>query len=280
MGHQHEAADRERRLLLLWDHVRPAVQANMCVCVCVCVTGKMWIGETSQEGEGADSALSVIVPVQSVAHHHWHSPCVPQCLGVHECSPVPACVCACPVVEAAAQVAPDARPKWSVLGREVCKSAFLSLLGVSKKIVNRLAVAAKSGRHTPPDDARRNNGKKQSRWLDVDAFLFYMWEYVAEPLAESGVVDPGPESAVTVEDDAESSDGDDSDGECESEPSVLQSVVGRLAIATDEHSGSVKWLGHCTRAELYDQYCAWHLVHKMGSQPAGRTTFRKVLAVV
>jgi hypothetical protein len=44
------------------------------------------------------------------------------------------------------------------------------------------------GRTTPYLDGRRSNqGRPKSSWYDVDAFFTYLYENVAEPLAETDI---------------------------------------------------------------------------------------------
>lgn len=171
-------------------------------------------------------------------------------------------------MKASSGAEPSGRCQWQLFGHIVCHRAFCSLLGVSKKRVDRLSAAAKAGRLTVPDDGRKHNRSECGPCLPVDAFFFYMYEYVAEPLAEGGDDSGGEADGADADSDAQSS----SDGE---ELSVVDSVVSRLVVGCGNKS-PVKWMGHCTRAELYDQYHTWHVVNNKAGNPASMSTFRRV----
>ena len=174
------------------------------------------------------------------------------------------------------------RVKWEIFGRPLCSRAFRMLLGVSRNLVDRLVCGVRAGRTTPPEDQRRFNRRQGSSWLHVDAFLHYMWEFVAEPLADAGRprrgVDSDTEAGKSesdVEVDTEPSDAGETDGSDVEEPAVLDSVVSRICSSISEPDGPTKWLGPQSRAELYDCYVGWHRAHLAGL-PASQATFRRV----
>jgi len=84
------------------------------------------------------------------------------------------------------QVSSCSGGKWTLFGRVVCKDSTWSLLGISRKRGQKLLEAAKRGMMAPPMDQRRMNARPHSAWLICDAFFHHLWEFVAEPLAETG----------------------------------------------------------------------------------------------
>ena len=139
--------------------------------------------------------------------------------------------------------------------------------------------ALHAGRLTPPEDGRKANGNKDlAPSKSVDNFFFYMYEFVAEPLAETG--DSEDKDHDYIELCEEGMDEEDKVGatstKCVSESDLgLEGVVARLA-HTARRDLPVKWLGHIEREELYEHYQYWHLGHAEG-KPASRSTFRTVM---
>lgn len=83
-------------------------------------------------------------------------------------------------------------PGWKFLGQKLCFTAFLIVSGMSKRKCNKFMAAIKSGQVVPPEDGRsertfRDTPKRQH----AEAFFQYLYDHLAEPLAEG---EPDPEA--------------------------------------------------------------------------------------
>ena len=152
---------------------------------------------------------------------------------------------------------------WFLLGRPVCREGFASLLGVSSQRVSRLFASVKSGMDVPPMDGRRHNtGRPPEARYCVDAFLHYLWEFVAEPLAET---DDPPEEA-------EEPEYEEAVPSCGAVEGSLD-IVDRTSLVAA--SLSERWLGFCKRVEIFEQYKYWHSTN-YSTPPVSQSTFNTV----
>lgn len=67
----------------------------------------------------------------------------------------------------------------------MCKVAFSGFLNIGHTQFSKLHMAAEAGRSVPFEDGRATNSRPRSAQHDVDSFFMYLYEYVAEPLAET-----------------------------------------------------------------------------------------------
>ena len=70
---------------------------------------------------------------------------------------------------------------YKLLGQDLCQQGFTMLTGMSKSFINRLVTAVQGGAFEAPMDGRscRASGER-----NVDAFFAFLYEFVAELLAE------------------------------------------------------------------------------------------------
>ncbi len=96
--------------------------------------------------------------------------------------------------------------QWQVAGRRVCARGWRALLGVGSKRVTKLQRAVVEGK--PLLDGRRyNKGRPCQQSLHCHAFLEWLYQCVAEPLADTpfgatDVVEPGDEAQLQDEEPA------------------------------------------------------------------------------
>ena len=77
---------------------------------------------------------------------------------------------------------------WQLLGRNVCREAFMEAIGISKKKLVRLEQALNAGRLEAFEDHRkysRSNGRHLQNHLQCDSFLSYAYSQIAETLADA-----------------------------------------------------------------------------------------------
>ena len=153
------------------------------------------------------------------------------------------------------QVSSCSGGKWTLFGRVVCKDSTWSLLGISRKRGQKLLEAAKRGMMAPPMDQRRMNARPHSAWLICDAFFHHLWEFVAEPLAE------------TEEEINEEAFTDTSGKDLDFKPLTrahVEDVAARAGIVGPRKL-PIKWIQHCKFVELWEQFEWWHQA-KYGNQ--------------
>ena len=116
-------------------------------------------------------------------------------------------------------------------------------------------------------DGRSHNHTQQTpSVLNVDAFFHYVYEFIAEPLAE---VEGIQEEPIPMDHD------EDSNVDSSEEYELGQDLMQVRMEATGETQLPVRFIGHCKLAELYDQYSHWHAVNGTGTCTS-LSTFRKV----
>ena len=81
---------------------------------------------------------------------------------------------------------PDSlRTTWTLFGHDVQMEDSAAHIGIPFKRVRYLNKAVQEGRNAPYQDARAFNGRsKGTSYSSVDTFGWYMYEYIAEDLAE------------------------------------------------------------------------------------------------
>ena len=76
---------------------------------------------------------------------------------------------------------------WTPCGTQVCRTAFLYALNISKNRLQRIEKAIKRGHLAPFEDLRRYNGsnlKNQTKAWSADAFFTFLYQFLAEPMAD------------------------------------------------------------------------------------------------
>ena len=69
----------------------------------------------------------------------------------------------------------------------MCASAWQALTGVSRNVLRRLLTHAKGGHTEPPRDGRMcRDVRAQPAGDHVRGFFTYLYEHLAQPLAEGG----------------------------------------------------------------------------------------------
>ena len=82
---------------------------------------------------------------------------------------------------------------YKFLGQGVCASAFYILAGSSKTMVSKLVDSLLAGAEVPADDGRSHRKERQKPCFEiVNAFFHWVYQHMAEPLAE-GLADDVPE---------------------------------------------------------------------------------------
>ena len=80
------------------------------------------------------------------------------------------------------------KQSWQLLGRNVCREAYMEAIGVSNRKLARLERALNAGRLEAFEDQRkynRSNGRHVQNQLQCDSFLSYAYSQIAEPLADA-----------------------------------------------------------------------------------------------
>lgn len=138
-------------------------------------------------------------------------------------------------------------------GNVVCESGLYTLLSCSRKRGDRLLAAIRRGALMPPPDLRAQNSRQETDAArDCDAYCFFLYEFVAEPLAETDDIDDSEEDDGITEEAA--------------------TLMGRLSC--DPQHMQTKWIGYTKVIELYEQYKHWHAQND-SSAPASEATFRR-----
>ena len=82
----------------------------------------------------------------------------------------------------------NANKTWRLFGKEICRTAFLEITGVSKKLLGKIESAIANGNLQPWEDQRKYNGSNitsMDKQMDIDAFFCFLYQYLAEPLADA-----------------------------------------------------------------------------------------------
>ncbi len=152
---------------------------------------------------------------------------------------------------------------WRLFGRDICREAFLKITGASKNRLDRTLQGILKGHLQPFADLREyngNNDRQREKAWNVDAFFTFLYQFMAEPLAE--------EETVAFE--------LTSQGAANMVAEWVQATAGNpLAVATAGMEGGVdrRLLPHMSKEELYDLYC----LHKGNqSERTSKTCFLKV----
>ena len=142
------------------------------------------------------------------------------------------------------------------------------LLGIGKQRIRRLKKAIDAGLTSVPLDGRSAGNGAAARWefgrdawLAVDGYLMHIYEYMAEPLAETD----------------QDSESDNSEGEDTKDSMDLggdESIAPHACVGLGKRLPR-KWIGHCRLSQMFDEYTFWHSVHKEG-EPASQSTFTRV----
>ena len=154
---------------------------------------------------------------------------------------------------------------YNLFGHPVCKAAFLHLLGIGRGRHTRLKLAVDNGMVAPPMDGRvAGNGaakrwEHRDAWLAVDGYFMFVYENLAEPLAETEEA----EEDEAVEVGAEPLD----------HGGLPDFIVDRTA--SGAHVLDTKWIQHCAMTDLHEQYQFWHKGARE-DVPASLTTFMAV----
>ena len=138
---------------------------------------------------------------------------------------------------------------YTMLGKPVCVTALLSMLGIGNGRFQRINTALALGRLQPWDDLREYNGGNTAgvnAYLDADAFFCFAYQFLAEPLGD-GEDYPAEICMKTMGNYlysiAQVRDGDP----------VAHATVG-LQVANDMlYMATMSW------PELYEYYLAWNI---------------------
>ena len=84
------------------------------------------------------------------------------------------------------------RIKWQLLGKEVCFEAWIGLIKVSRNRMTRVLTYAKEDMRSTTD-GRQANGKAASASLKVEGFFGFIYQNLAEPMAN-----PDPDKVAEV----------------------------------------------------------------------------------
>lgn len=98
----------------------------------------------------------------------------------------------------AAQIDPRRKKSSFLFGENLCPTAFRHFTKCSRHKYYKLSEALAAGRSTPFLDDRTNNGPTPSIQKDVDNFCHYLYEFLAEPLAETDDITDFEEGLGTV----------------------------------------------------------------------------------
>ena len=146
---------------------------------------------------------------------------------------------------------------WKLAGHDVCFRAWYSLLSVGSGRVRQVLHALESGSTRPYTDQRKHNsGREPEVQRNVDAFLEFAYQHMAEPLADA-TIEIADQKDDKLPDDVE----DTSEG-------MMQDLV--VACVKDKPT---KYLAPGSVTDLYDSYCQF----ERGGAAASEATFRRTL---
>lgn len=147
------------------------------------------------------------------------------------------------------------------------------LTGLSKNFINRLVTAVQNGAFEAPMDGRSCRALRDKPGeRSVDAFFTFLYEFVAEPLAEGQLAGLGGSAEESDDhDDLAMKYNDDDSSERPVMDDFQQWVVGCQAVGAAQGPGpEQRWLNHCKLSDLYTQY------KYSEGEPAGQALFYKV----
>ena len=137
------------------------------------------------------------------------------------------------------------------------------LLGIGKQRIRRLKKAIDAGLTSVPLDGRSAGNGAAARWelgrdawLAIDCYLMHIYEYMAEPLAETD----------------QDSEGDNSEGEDNKDSMDLvddESIVSHASVGLGKRLPR-KWIGHCRKSQMFSR------VHLLALRPQGGRTSQPV----
>ena len=148
---------------------------------------------------------------------------------------------------------------YKFLGQGVCASAFYILAGSSKTMVSKLVDSLLAGAEVPADDGRSHRKERQKPCFEiVNAFFHWVYQHMAEPLAE-GLADDVPEemddpTAAELELQASSKHFDPyQEWICSGNPFVAQGIP--------QEEREQRWLHPMSIADLYQQFLYMYADH-------------------
>ena len=166
------------------------------------------------------------------------------------------------------QISTNGSVTWKIGAHIICRSAWITLHGLSRARVGKIVKALLTTR-VPPEDRRKyngNTGERKNPSITCHAFFTWMYEHMAEPLAED------------IRDDAYLDDADDLFRECEARECDLDSDLSFVHL--DIECRETKWLATQTIPDMYATMECWlrSEATSIGSLPS-QDTFRRVYAV-
>eukprot|EP00971_Amphidinium_carterae_P074640 1475187-Amphidinium_carterae.1 len=102
------------------------------------------------------------------------------------------------LVKAAKEGGIQSQAAWMLCGLPLCRQGFLNAMALSKNRLERIEKAISLGHLKPLPDQRAYNGSNlshQEKAWSVDSWMTFVYEYMAEPLAEEDRVVHDMESA-------------------------------------------------------------------------------------
>ena len=165
---------------------------------------------------------------------------------------------------------------WVFLNRPICFQALLILFQCSKTYVYRLLEAIHAGAVTAPEDGRSLRDERQApQTASANSFFAYVYDNLAEPLAETVLPDPDDEGDLELKPVAEAARKLESGEHVTDTFSefILDEMNPVIAQGIPSTEREQRWIPHCKLADLYDQYC-FSFVSK-GETPCSQTVFNK-----
>ena len=158
--------------------------------------------------------------------------------------------------------------QWLLLDQPVCRSAWFKLTGWYQCRVDPILKCVKEGKEGPPEDGRSNEvtggplvaGEPSQAHMSVDAFLNYLYENLAEPLA-AGAYD--------------SDDDDSQPKEYLYDDLVAQEAVSVGTSTQRPSDRPKKYLEHMSQVEFFEMYLMF-VGETPDTTPASKSTFWKV----
>ena len=154
---------------------------------------------------------------------------------------------------------------WKLGGKTVRERAWQLAVGVGTPRLGRLLASVRGGGLQPWEDQRKYNGRKESpQFWDADAFLNFIYQYVAEPLANAGGEREaqGRDTPRAILDWAMDQEGHNP---------LAGSTVGLEGKA----SGDPRYIAHMSKVELYELY-RFHGTADQKDTKASQSTFLRV----
>ena len=148
------------------------------------------------------------------------------------------------------------KTQWRLGENNVCFKGLALCLGIDKDRLRSIHTAIKENRAVPVDNRHSNKGRDAECAMAVNAWLEWVYQNLAEPLAECSVLDPGMPGLPPSESEDDSND-----------PGVDSSLFDLKPLISANKFKQPRYLAPGSLAELYDTYISQDTAAPQASRP-------------